>query len=156
MFKKVMFVSLSLFLFLSAISPVFAEEATAAGDKGDSVLGNWFTPENKAKIQLFKCGDNFCGKIIWLKDPLNDEGTPKVDGKNPDKALQTRPIVGMNLVWGFTYEGGNKFKNGKIYNPENGKTYSCQMTLNGNSLDVRGYILGMTFLGETQTWVRAN
>lgn len=151
MFKKVLIASLALFLIAGPAVGISAQDQGA-----DRVLGTWFTPGNKAKINIFQCGSNFCGKITWLKDPLNKEGKPKVDGNNPKKELQSRPIVGMNLVWGFQYSGNNKYTGGKIYNPENGKTYSAQMTLKGNSLDVRGYILGMTWLGESQTWVRAN
>ena len=49
---------------------------------------------------------------------------------------------------GFTYKGNSEYNNGTVYDPENGKTYKCNMTLeNINTLNVRGYI-GFLLLAE--------
>lgn len=129
--------------------PVFAEAA-----KSDDVLGTFVDADGDSNIEIYKCGQLYCGKIIWLKEPLNSKGEPKVDGENPDAKLKTRPIQGLVLLTGFKFDGEETWKNGKIYNPKNGKTYDCQMTMDGNKLNIRGYILGMPFLGETTVWTR--
>ena len=134
-------------LFVLAM-PLFAEA------EADAIIGEWYTEGNKSVVQIYKCQEKFCGKIIWLKEPLNDKGQEKRDGENPDPNLQQRKIVGMDLVSGFVYDGDNIWREGVIYNPENGKTYSCKMTLKGKELHVRGYIMGMTFLGETTVWAK--
>jgi uncharacterized protein (DUF2147 family) len=60
----------------------------------------------------------------------------------------------MNLVWGFTHAGDNVWEGGSIYNPREGKTYKCKMTLeNLDTLKVRGFI-GISLIGKTNTWIR--
>jgi uncharacterized protein (DUF2147 family) len=55
---------------------------------------------------------------------------------------------------GFQYDNGNKWDDGKIYNPKDGKTYSCYMkVLNANTMEVKGYI-GFSLIGKSQTWTR--
>jgi uncharacterized protein (DUF2147 family) len=135
--------------------------AAVWADDGDAVLGQWFTADGKAKVEIVKHGDVYDGSIVWLKAPTytaQDQegvpGQPKVDLKNPDKALQSRPIIGLALVSGFKYAGDNVWSDGKIYDPENGKLYSCKMTLQmDGSLKVRGY-WGISLFGETQIWTR--
>lgn len=36
---------------------------------------------------------------------------------------------------------------------KNGKTYSCNMTLAGNKLNVRGYV-GISMIGRTSVWTK--
>ena len=46
-------------------------------------------------------------------------------------------------------------KNGKIYDPETGKTYKAVISSTGNTLSVRGYI-GFKALGRSETWKRTS
>ncbi|MBW1889427.1 MAG: DUF2147 domain-containing protein, partial [Deltaproteobacteria bacterium] len=95
----------------------------------------------------------YSGKIVWLKNPKNDDGTEKVDKENPDEARRNDSLVGLTLVQGFSYKGKNKWAGGTIYDPENGKTYKCKMALKGDDLKVRGFI-GISLLGRTTHWLR--
>lgn len=133
---------------------VFASSLSAKEVKADDILGVYVTDGGKSNVEIYRCGDHYCGKIVWLKEPLNDKGEPKVDGENPDASLKGRPIMGMKFLWGFKFDGDDMWEKGNIYDPENGKTYDCQMSLDGNKLNVRGYILGMSFLGRTTVWTR--
>ena len=45
----------------------------------------------------------------------------------------------------------DEYEDGTIYDPKNGKTYSCIITRNGKKLDVRGYV-GFSWIGRTTTW----
>jgi uncharacterized protein (DUF2147 family) len=124
-------------------------------DNPDAVLGTWLNGTKRGHVQIYKQGDKYFGKLIWLKEP-NDPATnkPKLDAKNPDAKLQSRPLINLNIMTGFEFDGGNVWDEGKIYNPEDGKTYSCKMTLkDANTLDVRGYV-GISLIGKTQTWTR--
>jgi uncharacterized protein (DUF2147 family) len=103
--------------------------------------------------EIFKCGDEYCGKIVWLKEPKNDEGKDKTDINNPDPEKRGRNIIGLNIVWGFKFDKYGKWVGGKIYDPDNGKTYSCKMTLESEKLNVRGY-MGISLLGRTTVWTR--
>jgi len=64
--------------------------------------GQWVVEDGKAAVDLEPCGDKLCGKIAWLKIPLNDQGKPKTDIHDGDSALQTRPLCGLLMLWDFT------------------------------------------------------
>ena len=118
-------------------------------------LGTWTNSEKKATFEIYKCGDNLCGKIVSLTVP-NDPATgkPKTDSKNPEAKLRGRPRLGMVFMQGFKYDDDNKWDDGKIYDPESGKTYSCYMQMeSSNSMEVKGYI-GFSLIGKSQAWTR--
>ena len=120
-----------------------------------SPIGVWTNSEKKATFEIYKCGDKLCGKIVSLTAP-NDPATgkPKADPKNPDAKLRSRPRLGMVFMQGFKYDDDNKWDDGKIYDPESGKTYSCYMQMEGpNSMEVKGYI-GFSLIGKSQAWTR--
>lgn len=122
-------------------SPAFAD-----------VTGTWSTVENKSHVKIEPCGDKFCGKIIWLKEPDTKDGKPKTDENNTNEALKGRPILGMELLNGFVAAGSNEWDDGTIYNPEDGKTYSSTLTLaDPKKLEVKGCVL---FFCKTQEWSR--
>ena len=143
-----------LFLIVAVTSPAFAGS--------DDILGTWLNQKQDAKIEVFKCGSDYCGKIIWLKEPVypagSKEGTPgapKIDYRNPDAARQKTPLLGRQIMEGFQFSDDNLWKNGKIYDPDNGKTYSSKATLvSHDQLDLRGYI-GVSLIGRTEKWTRA-
>ncbi|HEX7966184.1 MAG TPA: DUF2147 domain-containing protein [Gammaproteobacteria bacterium] len=147
------------FLSLCLLSLCLAAPVWAADD-ADAVLGSWLTAGGKARVSIEKHDGVYGGRIVWLKEPdypADDKtmpGQPKVDRENPDKALQSRPIIGLSLIQGFKYAGDNVWADGKIYDPESGKLYSCKMTLMmDGSLEVRGYV-GISLFGRTEIWTR--
>ncbi len=122
--------------------------------EADKIIGLWQTGSGKGRVQITKYGNKFSGKIVWLRDPNDAKGNPKLDSKNPDVNRQKNTTIGITNLLGFTYEGNSEYDNGTVYDPENGKTYKCIMTLeNINSLNVRGYI-GFSFIGRTDVWTR--
>ncbi|GAA4460042.1 DUF2147 domain-containing protein [Nibrella saemangeumensis] len=140
---------LSLFLLFVVLT------AFAPSNSSDAVVGTWLNGTKKGHVQIYKQGDRYYGKLIHLTEP-NDPATgkPKTDNKNTNASLRNRPILGLNIMQGFKYDGDNEWVDGKIYNPEDGKEYSCKMTLKDpNTLDVRGYV-GISLIGKTQTWTR--
>ena len=125
-------------------------------ENADKVIGVWQTGSGKGRVQITKYGDKYGGKIVWLREPNDKNGKPKTDNKNPDPAKRTNTTLGLNNLLGFKYAGKGKYEGGSIYDPENGKTYSCTMTLDGdNILNVRGYI-GISLIGRTDKWTRVN
>jgi uncharacterized protein (DUF2147 family) len=122
----------------------------------DAIERLWYNEEKTAKIQIFKATDGkFYGKIVWLKEPNNEEGKPKTDKKNPDKAKRANPIMGLQMLKGFKKDDATHYEDGTIYDPKNGKTYSCKITRKGDLLDVRGY-MGISLIGRTTTWTKAD
>jgi uncharacterized protein (DUF2147 family) len=117
------------------------------------ILGTWLTTDGKAHIEIFQCGDLYCGKIVWLSEPL-ESGQPKHDKENPDQALRDRPILGLVLMRDFNYEGDATWSGGMVYDPESGDEYQGKMTLKDPmTLDLRGYIL-LPLFGRTERWTR--
>lgn len=121
----------------------------------DITQGTWFNEEKTGKIQFYKQGDKLFGKIVWLKEP-NENGKPKMDKENPDAKLKTRPILGLVNLKNFSSTGKGVWEDGDVYDPKNGKTYSCKMTLaSPTQLDVRGFI-GISIIGRTSKFTKAD
>src|SRR5690242_17523416 len=101
-----------------------------AQEFADDIIGVWLTGgDEPAKIQIYKSYDKFYGRIIWLQNPEKD-GKPRVDAHNPDESKRNRQIIGLGILNGFKFDKDDKeYHGGKIYDPESGKTYSCQMSL---------------------------
>lgn len=116
----------------------------------DQIIGKWWSPKKDGQIEIYKSGNKYFGKLIWGKD-----GTKK-DTKNPKEELRSRPLVGMDLFTNFTYNASDaQWVDGKIYDPESGKTYSCKIWLtdDGKTLNARGFI-GFSLLGRTEKFTR--
>jgi uncharacterized protein (DUF2147 family) len=127
----------------------------------DDVLGVWLNEEKDAQIEIMKCGEKYCGKVVWLKEPNYPEGSaegvagsPRLDHNNPEPSLRKQPILGLQILHDFGYVSRNRWASGKVYDPKNGKTYRGAMTLvSPNQLNLRGFI-GISFLGRTTVWTR--
>ncbi len=143
------------------IVPVFviglvalASESAAARPE----IGIWYDDSGQGAVEVYICADNpnrLCGRIIWLKEPLNAEGVAKHDRYNPDPANQDRPICGLPILWGLGLMSDGTFDGGKIYDPKTGKTYSVALKLaQSDKLVVTGY-LGVKMLGKSFTWTKA-
>jgi uncharacterized protein (DUF2147 family) len=133
---------------------------TASASDGD-ILGVWNDEEKIVKIEIYRCGGKYCGKLVWLKEPNYPEGstegtpgTPRVDHNNPDPALRKTPLFGLNIMYDFAYAGDKVWAGGRVYDPKNGKTYRGKMTLvSPDRLNLRGFI-GIPLFGRTTTWTR--
>ena len=125
----------------------------AIAQNADAILGSWANPSGEDHILIYKRGNKYFGKLDWIKVPNDETGKPKTDKNNPDEKLRSRPEWGLELLKDFTYDGDNVYEDGTIYDPKNGKTYSCKMTLDGTSLKIRGYI-GISLFGRSEIWTR--
>ena len=143
-------------LFLLILCLAALPVRTAAQDdaaKADAITGQWTTAGGLSKIEIYRCGEEYCGKIVWLKEPEKD-GKPKVDENNPDQSLKSRPLLGLEILRGFTFDGEDVWRGGKIYDPKSGNDYSAKMTLvDEHTMELRGYVL-MPLFGRTETWTR--
>ena len=119
-----------------------------------SPVGTWTNSEKKATFEIYQCGAKLCGKIVSILEPNDANGKPKTDSENPNAKLRSRPRLGMVFMEGFVYDADNKWDDGKIYDPESGKTYSCYMKMeSANQMEVKGYI-GFSLIGRSQAWTR--
>ena len=117
--------------------------------------GVWIDDTGDGAIKIEPCGAKLCGKIVWLKELVNDKGQILMDRHNPDPSLQTRTICGLPVLGQLEAlpEGG--FDNGWVYDPKEGKSYSVFIEMGGTDrLSVTGY-KGVRLLGKTFIWTRA-
>jgi uncharacterized protein (DUF2147 family) len=128
-----------LFLFISSF--ILAQ-------KGDDIIGTYMTDKNEGMVEITKKDAKYYGKLIWTVTP------GKLDANNPDDKQKTDKLAGKEILKDFDFNGKDLWSNGTIYDPKNGKTYSCKITRDekGN-LNVRGYI-GVSMLGRTTFWVK--
>lgn len=141
-FKKLLFLFITVLLSSSLLA-------------NQDIKGVWFTAEKGAKIEIYECGSKICGKIVWLKEPNDENGKPLMDVENPDEAKQQDSILGLNLLKGFEKSDDNVWTDGTVYDPNSGKTYKCKLTLEKpDKLEVRGFV-GFSLLGKTEVWTRA-
>lgn len=135
-------------VFLCATMATFAQAA-----EGDKILGVWLSENKNGKIQIYKAGNKYFGKLIWGKTMYEADGvTSRKDTKNSDASLRNRNLKDLVILTNMEYDDG-EWEDGKVYDPEKGKTYSCTMKLNGNRLNLRGYV-GVSLLGRTSVWTR--
>jgi uncharacterized protein (DUF2147 family) len=144
------------------VSMMIATMASASfAASTDEILGVWDNQEKDARIEIFKCGEKFCGKIVSLKEPNYPPGskegmpgTPKLDHKNPKPELRKVPVIGLEIMHNFIFAGDDTWKGGKVYDPKSGNTYSGKMTLvSPTQLKLRGFI-GISLFGRTDVWTR--
>ncbi|MGO9378228.1 MAG: DUF2147 domain-containing protein [Dissulfurispiraceae bacterium] len=132
-------------------------------DDPDSIVGIWSNEDKDARIEIFRCGGKYCGKIVWINKPLYsaDEnraqaGQPRRDIYNPNPDLRSSFIIGLQILSDFQYAGGYSWVGGKLYDPKSGRIYSGKMTLvPSNQLELRGYVIFSLF-GRSTFWTRSN
>jgi len=123
----------------------------------NDICGKWLEEKKQSHIEVYKTDENkYEGRIVWLAEPLNEEGQPKTDDKNPDIKLRNQPIDGLIIVKDLKYLNNSEWGKGSIYDARSGKTYSLNAKLKGeNTLFMRGY-MGFSLIGKTTTWTRVH
>jgi uncharacterized protein (DUF2147 family) len=118
--------------------------------------GTWVTEEGKATVRIAACGPALCGAIVSLKEANDpDTGRPKTDKNNAEPSLRGRPMVGVTIVLGMKPSGSANKWSGQVYNAEDGKTYTGNLTLqDANTIKLEGCVMG--FICKAATWKRAN
>lgn len=142
---------------VSAIAALAGATGTASAAPPPET-GVWIDHTGDGAVEIYVCNDRadrLCGRIVWLKEPLNAQGVPKFDRHNPNEAQQRRPICGLPVIGNLAKVEGGEFDQGWIYDPKVGKAYDAAMKLEQpNRLVVTGY-LGMRMLGKSFVWTRA-
>ena len=114
------------------------------------IAGTWLSGDGDGLIEIESTGSSITGRI--LGSAKDDPGRPDKDLQNPDPKLRDRPLVGLKILGGFTYDGDGKWSGGQIYDPNSGNTYRCKLRLiDANTLKVRGYV-GVSLFGQTESW----
>jgi uncharacterized protein (DUF2147 family) len=144
-------------IILVSLTTAFSLGGYSQKHQADDILGTWLNEERTAKIQVYKAGNSYAGKIVWLKDPIDPEtGKPKTDKLNPDAKLTSVPLLGLCIMKDIVFDGEEEWNGGTVYDTKNGKTYKCYFKFESPViLKLRGYI-GFSLLGRTSHWFKTN
>jgi uncharacterized protein (DUF2147 family) len=127
----------------------------AAASEMSSIEGRWLSGDGDGWIEIALEGDGLVGRIAG--SPNDQPGdAPRYDDLNPDPTLRSRPLKGLTVMSGFRYDSNGRWVNGRIYDPNSGKTYKGTIEqLDANTLKLRGYV-GISLFGRTEIWVRVD
>lgn len=138
--------------------------ATTASAQTKSVMGTWLVEKKTAHVKIEPCANPangpVCGSIVHILVLTGPDGKTTTeaeanDWRNVDPKLRDRKVLGLTIIYNFKATSDpNTFENGLIYNGDNGKTYSANISLQPDgTLRLRGYV-GSPMFGETQIWTR--
>ena len=94
----------------------------------DAIVGTWLTDGGESKVEIERGGTQYSGKIVWLKEPERD-GRPLRDANNTNAALRDRPLLGLEIVAGFSYASNAVWTGGSVYSPRKGRSYPAELSL---------------------------
>ena len=119
----------------------------------DDITGLWLVDDGEAQVRIEPCGDAFCGRLVWLQDPLDELGRQRRDDQNRDPQRRRRALLGLRILERVSARAdAGAWKDGRIYDPKNGKTYRCKLELEPDGrLKLRGYV-GFSLFGRTTRW----
>ena len=139
---------------------LLAGTAFSAFAQATSPAGVWKTIDDSTKkekslVRIVEANGVYSGKVEKFLDP---ETAKDVTCKDCSDERKDKPILGLTIIRNMKQSADDKavFEGGDILDPNSGKLYKSKMKLvdNGSKLEVRGFV-GISLLGRTQTWIRA-
>lgn len=134
---------------------VMAAVSISAQNPADKIVGDYKAVRNgvNSKVKVFKKGDGYCAQVTWVDNLKMEDGSIRLDAKNPDESKRKVRADQIVLVEKVTYNAKeNVWEKGKIYDPTSGKSYKVKMWFDGDKkLKLRGYI-GPFF--DTMEWTK--
>lgn len=136
---------------------LFAAAGVAAQD-ADRIVGIYKAVEEgkESKVEFTRRPDGtYRGQIVWLRNPNNPDGTPKLDAKNPDKSKRSGRADRVVVVDGVKYDAEKGVWNGgRVYDPTKGKSYKVEVSFEDDrTLRVKGSLLGFS---RSVYWKKSN
>lgn len=117
----------------------------------DNIVGIWLNEDKTNKIEIYKVGHSYSGKIVWLSTMESNPTLQPKDKNNPDTKLRNRNILGMDIINGLQYFNG-KWISGTIYTPKKGIYANCKVELlTDQQLKI---IVSKSGFTKTQIWTR--
>lgn len=133
----------------------FGAAQDAHAQARSDISGRWATQGFGSIVEFRPCAgaaETMCGRIVWLWEPNDAEGQPRTDRRNPDRALRSRSLVGVEILRGLRETTPGVWSEGSVYNPDDGRTYTGMIRLRNGALELRGCALNL--FCQTQTWRR--
>jgi hypothetical protein len=67
----------------------------------------WYAEGGEAQVEITHCGNTLCGRVVWLRSPLEENGCILQDHHNPDTTMRNRRVLGLEILQGLTPNSGN-------------------------------------------------
>ncbi|PBQ30908.1 SIGNAL peptide protein [Sphingobacteriaceae bacterium] len=134
---------------LIVISILNMTYSSLAQENADKIIGTWFSKVKEGKVLIYKNGDEYFGKLIYLKNSMDSNGNPVLDSNNPDSIKRKLPLVGVVFLTNFIYDAKTNRWKGKLYDYDgaNGNTYDSFITIEkDDTLNIKGF-WGLSFFG---------
>jgi uncharacterized protein (DUF2147 family) len=120
------------------------------GQNADAIVGTYLKADGKSKVEFFKSGETYSGKVVWLKEPNEANGKPKKDVNNPNKSLREKPLLGLVTITGLKYDENGRYIDGKAYRPAEGDEVRFKVQMNNDgTISVTG---SKAIFSKTETW----
>ena len=133
---------------LAALLPALSVPAASAVPEGVWSVGA------EVAVQIFDCGPELCGRIVWLQDSRDLQGLLNSDRHNPDASLRKQLLCGLTILGGLRREGPSRWASGWFYNPQDGKTYSLKAQIDSSDVITARVYAGIPMFGQTKTLLR--
>ncbi len=130
-----------------------------AAQSAKSITGTWWNEEKTSKIEVVEKNGTYVGTITYLIPEKYENGKAPKDVHNPEEAKRSRSLIGIEILSGLKYVAADKeWQDGLIYDPKSGKSYDCYGWFEGdtNKLYLKGYVVGLKWLGKSTVWTRIN
>ncbi|RYU91166.1 DUF2147 domain-containing protein [Mucilaginibacter terrigena] len=138
---------------LSAFTTINPDEAV----KANTICGKWQSSEKNLTVEVYPYKNTFKAKIIWFSGGVSKAKPMETitDIKNPNPALRSRKVLGLDVVQDLKYNAGsNSWESGKIYEVQSGKYWSAAAYIDKTGLlKVKGY-WKVKLIGKTMTFKR--
>ena len=102
----------------------------------DAPVGTWIDQTGRGAVEISYCGSNLCGRVVWLKDAVNEKA------------------CGMAILGNLRPGPGGTWSGGWIYDPDREQRFDVELTPMGERMKVLGFA-GIKLFGETVMWTRA-
>jgi uncharacterized protein (DUF2147 family) len=141
---------LTVFCSFKAIDPDNSQQA-------NRICGKWESTEKNLIVEVYPYKNTFRAKMIWFTGGVSKAKPMEIitDIKNPDPALRSRKVLGLDVVENLTYNPkSNSWEGGKIYEVQSGKYWNAAAYIDKTGLlKVKGY-WKVKLLGKTMTFKR--
>jgi uncharacterized protein (DUF2147 family) len=128
-------------------------------DTANSICGKWQSTEKNLIVEVYPYKNTFRAKMIWFTGGVSKAKPMETitDIKNPDPALRSRKVLGLDVVENLTYNSkSDSWEGGKIYEVQSGKYWNAAAYIDKTGLlKVKGY-WKVKLLGKTLTFKRVN
>lgn len=139
-------------LVLTLLVSVMTMYTAKAQMSSDKIIGIWELEDKTSKMEVYKEGNTYYGKLLFGKDVMNEDGTSKKDIHNPNLELRENNIIGSTYITNLKFTG-KEWEEGKVYDSTTGKLWNCYVKIKDEDLHFTGY-WGAKWLGTTYVYKR--